>query len=943
MLTKPIFNLEAAIAAWRRAYEHNRVFSPEDLEELERHLRDHTARLTAQGWKETDAFEAALRSVGDYGSNETEYRKVFGEKVRFHHQTLHELTWRAAMLKSHLTIALRNLKRHPGYTFINVFGLAVGIACCILIGLYMEDELSFDRFYANADRLVVMKVVGGFMGGPDISTPFPLGTVLQTNVPEVEKMVRVSGGGELPLIREEAKLNTDQRVLFVDTDFFDVFSFAPVMGDPHQALLGPDGAVITKSTAEAYFGAEDPIGKTLTIKDNQETYTVTVRGVVENVPANSTIQFDVVAPLALHDRKNRQENGWNMYMYRTYALLKKGASLEQFNQSVARAVQAHLKPDEQRPSANKRRRVAVAGVQTAPGSLPSHAPKADEPTRREFKEPPPPTFSGIPLPSLYLSGLLRTEGFKGQMRYLYIFGSIALFVLLIAVINYVNLVTAQATQRAKEVGVRKALGAARGGLARQFLAESFLMSAVALLLSLVLAAIALPAFDLLFDKHLSLNPAGHTTALLLLPVLALLVALLAGAYPAFALSRFNPVQVLRGAGATTTQSGGGLLRKSLVVLQFTISVALIIGTVVIYRQLDYVLNTDLGFQGEQVLVVDLPDDLASHIKEPFRQSVSALPGVLDVSLASALPTRFTMFVGQDPEHISPQAKTEEESVVFGPGIVDADFIPTLGIKLLAGRNFARDSQADAARAYIINKTGAEALGWTPQEAIGKSFRIGGGEDTPLGEIIGVTEDFHTGSFRDKIGPISLQESEGSGWGSSFSLLAKLSPDHIRDGVRAVEQQFKKIAPGEPFKYTFLDDTFAAMYRADEQLSRIFTVFASLAIVIACLGLFGLAAYTSEQRKKEIGVRKVLGATMQDILLLLSKDFVKLVLIAFVLAAPLGYFLMSRWLQDFAYRIHIGPLIFIISGLLALLIAVATVSYQSVKAALSNPVDSLRYE
>lgn len=809
------------------------------------------------------------------------------------------------MLKNYLTLAMRRLKRQPGYTFINVAGLAVGMACCVLIGLYVKDELSFDRFHERADRLYTFAHHGAFWG-PSLSTPYPLAPTMESGLPDVEHAARTWGGTETAIVREEGQIRSDEVVMLTEPSFFRMFSFATVAGDPVAALGAPDGVVLTAATARAFFGDENPIGRTLQIPRFGNERIFTVGGVVGDVPANSTIRFDVAAPLPLIGEEYMRDDSWSSFMYRTYVLTSPPLDADVLNEKLAGALTQHFR-DAQR-------------------------------------ENDPPTFKAYPLKSVYLSNLYGgADGFKGQYRYLYIFGSVAFFVLLIAAVNYVNLATVQATQRAREVGMRKALGARYGQLVRQFLGESMLLSFAALAASLLLTAAALPAFNRLFEKDLVLGSAEIAFALILLFAFVVLVAVAAGAYPAFVLSHFRPTAVLRGAGTTVTSSSGGLLRKGLVVFQFTISVALIIGTAVIYEQLKYVQNKDLGFEGEQVVVVNLPGSLSDPVRESLKQQALSAAGVRRASVANGLPSQFNMTLGRPVGYISPEARTEKESVQFKPAVVDFDFVETLGLSVLAGRSFSEDFSADLTRAYVLNEAAARELGWSSEEAVGKSFKLSGSQETPEGEVIGVVEDFHIASLHQEIEPIVLQLREDDSWSTSYVLIVKLAPDGIRGAVEHIEQQFARAAPGETFQYEFLDDRFDAMYRTEQRLSRIFTTFAALAILIACLGLFGLAAFTAQRRTKEIGIRKVLGASVAGIMALLSKDFLTLVGIAFVVAAPVAYFGMNRWLEDFAYRIEIGPGVFLLVGALAFIIAVATVSYQSMKAALADPAKSLRYE
>jgi len=892
------FDLEKAVAAWRRPYEHNRAFSEEDLEELEGSLRDRVDVLVEAGLPEETAFQEALRRMGSYGTAEAEYRKVYWGKRRRRGEVLHELYWRAAMWKNHLKIALRQLKRRPLYTAINVLGLAVGMACCLLILLYMQDELSFDRFHEKADRLFVVPNEHP-VEGRALSTSYSLASVLES-LPDVEQTTRFWPDRERPVMRKEVQRRANQHILLAEPSFFDMFSFPAVTGDPAAVLNTPDGAVISESLARMFFGEENPIRKTLEFEHfGDNIYSVTVGAVVKDVPRNSSIRFDLVAPLSLlGDESYLSRPGF--FFATTCVQTKTAIAVETLNRKIA----------ETQPE-----KAAVDGWFAS---------------------------SALPLPALYLSGL-TADGLKGQPKFLYLFGSIALVVLLISVVNYVNLVTVQATQRAREVGVRKALGAGRSQLARQFLGESILLSITALGVSLMLTGLALPAFSRLFDKELAFWGAEYGFVLPLMAGFVLAVAVMAGAYPAFMLSRFQPAAVLRGAGVRTTPARRLGLRQSLVVFQFTVSVTLIIVTAIIYHQLGYLQNKDLGFNGEQVVVVDLPRSVSASVRESLKQRVLSHPGVVGASLANGIPGRFQMGYGRPVDEAAPQNRTDAERVRFRPAVVDYDFIPTLRIPVLAGRSFSPDFPADVSRAYILNRAAAERLGWSPEEAVGQTFKLGPAE-TPEGEIIGVVEDFHIASLHQEIEPVVLQLHTLSPVGSlPFKLVARLVPEQIRNAVGHIEQQYSQVTPDASFQYTFLDEVFDAMYRAEERLSRIFTSFAVLAILIACLGLFGLAAYAAETRTKEIGIRKVLGATISNLVLLLSRDFLKLVAIAFFLAAPLAYVAMSRWLEDFAYRIELGPGPFVLTGALVLAIALLTVGYQAIKAAHADPVKSLRYE
>ena len=809
------------------------------------------------------------------------------------------------MIRSYLTLAMRRLKRQPGYTFINVAGLAIGMVACLLIGLYIRDELSFDRFHTNADKLYTATNYGNFWG-ESLYAPYRLASFMTNQLPVVQATARTAEGSEVPVMREETNQRSNWQLLFGEPSFFELFSFPATKGDPALALATPDGAVITASMADVFFGSEDPIGKPLRFPRFGSMHDVTVRAVVADVPRNSTIRFDIIIPLTMHPGLDRMRDSWGSFAFRTYAVTRQ-------------EVDPH---------------VLESGLEMA---LARHFEEADG-------DQEPPAFHVRRLSSTYLSGLLgESDGFRGDWKYLYIFGSVAAFLLIIGAVNYVNLVTAQATQRAREVGVRKAMGAGHGQLARQFLGESVLLSFSALGVAIVMTVIALPAFNQLFGKQLSLAFAGTGWVILLICCFVLMVAVAAGAYPALALSSYRPTDVLRGSGPQSAQSRGRALRKGLVVLQFTISVVLIAGTAIIYRQLDFVQTTDLGFDGEQVVVVEVPSPVPEEALSGLKDRVLSHAGVLRASVANGLPGKFPMTFGEEVVDIAPDAPTEAESVQFKPAVVDYDFLETLGISVQEGRGFSRDFPSDLTRGYMLNEKAVSELGWTAQEAVGKTFTFPSADTVPEGTIIGVVENFHIVSLHSEIEPVVLHLSEDPRWSSSFALIAKLAPDRIRPALDHLADQFGALAPGEPFVYEFLDERFDAMYRSEQQLSRIFTTFAAIAIFIACLGLFGLAAFTAQRRTKEIGIRKVLGASVSNIVALLSKDFLVLVVVAFVIAIPLTIVLMNRWLQDFAYRIELGPEIFLLVGLIALGIAIATVSYHSIRAATADPATSLRYE
>ncbi len=796
------------------------------------------------------------------------------------------------MLKNYLKIAWRNLKRHKGYTFINLFGLAVGVACCILIALYVRDELSHEDFQQNADRIMVMgsKYIGFGDGQPSLSTPYPLAGALKQEAPVVENAIRAlwPGSGEVSI--DDQTFQEEEGVFHAEEGFFDMFSFPIIEGAPEHALRERNTAVISEKLAKKYFPDENPVGKTIYAKERGK-HAYRIVGVAKSHD-NSYLDFNAVLSFSTLDYANTHADAWGASMFQTYVLLNKNVDSKTFLNQVESVEDAHL-------------------------------------GEKRYK-----SFVAQPLPGLYLSDMVSSDGFHGQWRYIYIFGAVAIFILLIAFVNYVNLATARAAQRTKEVGVRKTTGATRFQLMGQFLGESVLMSAIAYVLALAAAQLALPVFNHIFGMELSYADASIGW-FLLLGLATLGVGVLAGSYPALYLSAFKPAHVLKGDGQRG--GSGSWLRKGLIVVQFVVAIALIIGTAVVYRQLAYVQQKDLGFEGEQVVITEIPQDgTDALLHEVLKQ-----PGVATASITNGVPGRFRLTISRKANQLSSETRADTtKDISLHPVVVDYGYFKTLGLTMAAGRTFSKERTSDESRGYILNEKAAEAFGWSPEDAIGKSISLSGG-----GEVIGVVKDFNITSLRKPIEPVILKASKFKSISSSNMLAARLRSGAIQKGLRQVEQVRSQFTD-EPFTYSFLDEDFAKMYRTEQRLGQVFGGFggfAGIAILLACLGLFGLAAFAAERRTKEIGIRKVLGATITNIVSLLSKDFLKLVAIGFVIAVPIAWYAMHKWLADFAYKIEIGPGIFLLAGAAALLIALLTVSGQSIKAALANPVDSLKSE
>ena len=792
------------------------------------------------------------------------------------------------MIKNYLKIAFRNLWRHKAFSFINIMGLTVGMSACFLIFLYVKFELTYDAFNTKADR--IYRVVA------DIKTPTEVikaGTAawavapnIKNEFPEVEAFVRVSGADML-VSRGDAKFQEDN-ARYADSAFFQVFDFKLIKGDPRTALTAPLTVVLSEKTAKKYFGNTDPMGQTLLFTADKLPATVT--GIMKNMPENSQIIADMLISMStLTKRFNPDLDGqWGNYGGSNYLLLKPGTN--------ATALQA---------------------------KFPAFLEKRNGSEMKELQMYP--TLLLEQLREVYLYS--TRGGGSGNINNVYVFSIIAVFILLIACINFINLTTARSTERAKEVGIRKVVGAGKSQLTRQFIGESIIICLIAFLLTIGLTSALLPLFNQLAGKTVSEGIFSNWPYLGMLFMAAISIGLLAGIYPALVLSSFKPVVVLKGRFATGTR--GILLRKGLVVAQFSISIALIIGTIIVYRQMNFMRNRDLGFSKDQVLVLDTGGDPA---KETLKQALASIPAVKSASLSSSAPGTFNPADYSEIENNKGDLQIANLDLYF----VDFDYIKQFDIKVVAGRGFSRDFLTDTTQAMVVNETTVKLLGYTsPQQAVGRRFKQWGRE----GKIIGVIKDFHVRSLQQDIKPLTMRIEPGG-----YNLLsAKIAVDKLPATLATIENKWKTLLPNRPFSYLFLDEIFDRQYRTEERFGKLFLNFAILAIFISCLGLLGLAAYSTMQRTKEIGIRKVMGASVSGIVNLLSKEFLKLVIISFFVAAPAAWYFMNQWVQGFAYRSPISWWIFAVAGIAALLIALFTISFQAIKAAVMNPVKSLRSE
>ena len=787
------------------------------------------------------------------------------------------------MLKNYFKIAFRNFKKRRGYAFINVAGLAVGMACCLLIALFVRHERSYDRYHEQADRIFRLVEERARVGAP-------FAPALLNEFPEVEQAVRLHHMfWTTPLLQAGERGFYEDRIFFADSSLFDVFSFRLLRGDPKTALAAPFSMILTEAMAAKYFGDADPMGQVIAY-DNTHTYTVT--GIVENTPPPSHFRFDFLASfstLYVLEEFWGMPLTWTNPTATTYLLLS--------DPDAAEALEARL-----------------------PDFIVKHRGEAFRNGR---------TFHLQPLTDIHLTSRLRFEVEpNSDVAYLYIFSAIGLAVLLIACCNFINLATARSAERAREVGLRKVVGAHQRQLVGQFLSESMLLSVVAGLLALGLVALGLPAFNALSGKVLTMNAVAGGGMLAGLVGVVLFVGIVAGSYPAFVLARFRPVAVLK--GALTTTSGGARLRKGLVLFQFALSMMLIVGAATVYDQLDFMRSSTLRFDDEQILVVPLLDRSLRPQVEALKRELLRHPDVVTVSVSHRVPGQLFNGFSYVPEGGDPKNPVGVRDVG-----VDHEFTKTFGLDLAAGRDWSREIVTDEDEAFLINETAARVFGWAdPGEAVGKRLTRNERE----GVVIGVVKDFHFQSLHHTIEPLLMHLRP-----FAMNVSVRVRTDDLPATVAALERTWQQFSPTFPFDYYFLDEAFDSRYRAEERAGQLFGYFALLAVFIACLGLFGLAAFSAAQRTKEIGVRKVLGATVGGIVVLLSKDFVKLVGWAFVVATPVAYLAMSRWLDNFPYHVEISWRIFLVAGLSALVVAVLTVSYQSIRAALADPVTALRYE
>lgn len=880
-------------------------------EELLDHICSAVETEMAKGKKFIDAYQFILISFGHtVGLRETQKLVIQSENSKPKN-----------MLKNYLTIALRNLRKQSFYSFINIGGLAVGIAACLVIVLFIMDELSYDKYNTKADRIYridnEIKFGGNYYHINTSSAP-AAHTLLQ-DYPEIESTVRFrSYGSYLVKTGEGVEAIKESNVIWADSTFFKIFSIPVLEGNPTTALKEPASIAISKHIANKYFPNRSALGQSL-ILDNK--YNAKVTAVFEDVPIASHFHFDIIISM-LGDWPVAKEARSTVYLsnnFPTYVLLKEGADAKVLEAKLAGFVAKYIGPQ----------LAQILGGDFTIEKFRASGNKFD--------------MSLMPLTAIHLHSDLTGE-FEpnSSITYVYLLSTIALFILIIACINFMNLSTARSSNRAKEVGVRKVMGSLRSHLVRQFLTESTLITLLAFIIAIGIAYLMLPLFNNLALKQLSI-PFGNSSFYLLLFGAALFVGVLAGLYPSFFLSAFNPVNVLKGRVALGMKSG--FIRSSLVVFQFVISIFLIVGAITVNHQLTYIQNKKLGFEKDQIIVVRDAYALRPNKVETFKNEVLKNSSIQSGSISGFLPVE-SENSGRNDDSFWKEGKdpSAENLVNMQNWSVDSDYIKTFGMKIIMGRGFSNEFPSDPS-AVVLNEAAVQhfELGDAP---IGKNInsfvwqRNGPPDPTQIKSwtVIGVVQNFHFSTLREGIASLGLFLDKSDG-----SVSFRFNAGNSQEIIKSIEKAWKGLAPDQPFQYSFLDEDFGRMYASEQRLGQIFTVFAGLAIIIACLGLFALTAFTAEQRTKEIGIRKVLGASVSSIVVLLSKEFGKLILIAFVIATPIAWFGVDWWLKSYTYKAEIGVMVYVLAGAFAFVIAWVTIGYQSIKAASSDPVKSLKSE
>ncbi|NQT80910.1 MAG: ABC transporter permease [Candidatus Aminicenantes bacterium] len=873
-----MFDIKKAIKQWQKTLRKNEAFEDGYIAELESHLRDEIYNQISLGLNEEKAFDKAVLIIGQAESIGAEFykthtRHLSGRPPWKPPLFMPELLW------NYVKVAIRKIKRHKGHSFINISGLAIGMACCFIVFLWVKDELSFDRFHENAPEIyrVLLNPQDTDIYHPH--GPGPLGPTLKSDFPEIINFARMFGDVNGPLKYKNEVFNG--KVCGVSPSFFEIFTFPFVKGDSKNCLSEPHSIVLTEKMAVKLFKDEDPIGKTLGFEWWGKWHDLKVTGIIKDVPQNSHIQFDYLLPFEFVTWSGMTIEDWGVGAYKTYVLLPKNSNFEEVSEKIS-------------------------------GTIEKHFPESPR--------------------TLYLEPLARIHLYEfkggGPIAYIYIFSIIGILILGIACINFMNLSTARSIERAREVGMRKVVGSTRAQLIRQFLGESILLSLISFIFALILVQSLLPYINNIVGKQLTL-PYSSSPLLIFLGIAAV-TGIISGSYPALLLSSFRPTTVLKGQKRSGSQNIS--LRKLLVIGQFVVSIVLITGAIIINQQLMYMRNMDMGINKKHVINMELRGSLRNKYKI-IKKELLRNPDILAISATNG---SFSKIFGSD--EIGWEGKPEGKRIFMYYHSVDFDYQKIFDIKMAQGRYFSQNYPTDISDGIIVNETAAKIMGM--ESPIGQQISCWIPFDPKRsGTIIGVVKDFHFRPLREKINPMILVIAPG--WFTDVYI--RIKPENVPATLEFLEKTLKELAPDYPLEYTFLDEDIDSLYKVEQRIGNLVKYGTFLAIFIACLGLFGLASFTAEKRTKEIGIRKVLGASVSGIVLLLTKEFIKWVLVANIIALPIAYIIMNKWLQNFAYHINIGIWTFLLSAVLALIIALITVSFQAIKTATSNPVESLRYE
>ena len=798
------------------------------------------------------------------------------------------------MIRNYLTVALRNLLRQPLYSLINIVGLAIGMAACMLIVLYIQDELSYDRYHPDADRIyrIVDDIESGRQTIQTAGSPLSWAPALKRDYPEIEQFVRMRGTGSTWLFHREATQFYEKKVIWAEDGLFDLFDIPLVAGDPKTALVEPFTIVISETMAAKYFGQEKAMGQILGV-DN--TYEFRVTGIMQDLPANTHMRADMFTSYSsLATIRNFYRENWEDHdNFYTYIQLRENADPDD--------LEAQFPDFLERYAGDKYRESGVVLRPSLQRLVDIH---------------------------LYSQRESELEP-NGDIRFVVLYTLIAFLIPLIACINFVNLATARSAMRAREVGVRKVMGANQIQLLVQFIGEAVVIAAVAMVISVILVQVALPALNAIAGKQLFF-PLSNGLVLTVLIIGTIVVGLAAGSYPAFYLSGFLPTDVLKGSLETATRGLG--LRKVLVVVQFAMSIFLLVCTAAIYDQLEFISTKRLGFNKEQVMVLPITGDMQRQNTPVLKERLAQLPGVLGVAAASGVPgMRVVPIMAVRPDGMAP-----EDHLMMATLYADEDFLDVMDIEILAGRNFSPDRTTDSTRGFLLNETAVRYLGWgVPGDAIGRRFeRVSFTQR--VGRVIGVVKDFHLRTIHEEIEPIAIMTSS-----YHIYLLIRLEPDGISETISRIGEIWRNVDASFPLEYTFLNEDFDRLYQDDRRLGEVFAIFAVLGVFVACLGLLGLASFSIQKRTREIGIRKVLGSSVATIVVLLSKEFMKYVLLGNLIAWPLAYFVLTRWLQNYAYATDLNFAWFVVGGVVALVIAWLTIGTHAVAASRRNPVNALR--